>query len=178
MNQATELVTGVPREQLIGTDFARYFTEPQKAEAGYQKVLAEGPVRDYPLTIRHVSGRTTDVLYNATVYRNEAGAVQGVFAAARDITERTEAERRRDFTNSLLALFAHKTSSREYLDSAVDVIRRWCGCQALGIRIVDGNQEIPYEVSAGFEPGFLEAGKPAFHRAGQLLLHSRDHGGV
>ncbi len=156
VNKATELVTGVPREQLIGTDFARYFTEPQKAEAGYQNVLAEGQVRDYPLTICHVSGRTTDVLYNATVYRNEAGAVQGVFAAARDITERTEAERRRDFTNSLLALFAHKTSSREYLDSAVDVIRRWCGCQALGIRIVDGNQEIPYEASAGFEPGFLE----------------------
>jgi PAS domain S-box-containing protein len=156
VNQATELVTGLPREQLIGSNFSDYFTEPQKAEAGYQKVLAEGQVRDYPLTIRHVSGRTTDVLYNATVYRNEAGTVQGVFAAARDITERTEAERRRDFTNSLLALFAHKTSSKEYLDSAVDVIRRWSGCQALGIRIVDGNQEIPYEASAGFEPEFLK----------------------
>ena len=94
LNKATELVTGVPREQLIGTDFTRYFTEPQNAEAGYQKVLAEGQVRDYPLTIRHTSGRTTDVLYHATVYRNEAGAVQGVFAAARDVTElkRTEME--------------------------------------------------------------------------------------
>ncbi len=156
VNKATELVTGRPREQLIGSNFSDYFTEPQKAETGYQKVLAEGQVRDYPLTIRHASGRTTDVLYNATVYRNEAGTVQGVFAAARDITERTEAERRRDFTNSLLALFAHKSSSREYLDAAVDVIRRWSGCQALGIRIVDGNGEIPYEASAGFEPGFLE----------------------
>ena len=94
LNKATELVTGVPREQLIGTDFTRYFTEPQNAKAGYQKVLAEGQVRDYPLTIRHTSGRTTDVLYHATVYRNEAGAVQGVFAAARDVTElkRTEME--------------------------------------------------------------------------------------
>ena len=92
VNQATELVTGVSREQLIGTDFARYFTEPQKAEAGYQKVLAKGQVRDYPLTIRHTSGRTTEVLYHATVYRNEAGAVQGVFAAARDITEHKRAE--------------------------------------------------------------------------------------
>ena len=49
-------------------------------------------MRDYPLTIRHVSGSTMDVLYNATVYRNEAGEVQGVFAAARDITERKRAE--------------------------------------------------------------------------------------
>jgi signal transduction histidine kinase len=49
-------------------------------------------VTDYPLTIRHTSGRTTDVLYNATVYRNETGEVQGVFAAARDITERKRVE--------------------------------------------------------------------------------------
>ena len=108
VNQATESVTGVPRAQLIGTDFARYFTEPQKAEAGYQKVLAEGQVRDYPLTIRHTSGRVTDVLYHATVYRNEAGAVRGVFAAARDITEhkRAEAElaRYRDHLEELVKL--------------------------------------------------------------------------
>ena len=108
VNQATELVTGVPREQLIGTDFTRYFTEPKKAEAGYQKVLAEGQVRDYPLTIRHTSGRTTEVLYHATVYRDAAGMVQGVFAAARDITEhkRAEAElaRYRDHLEELVKL--------------------------------------------------------------------------
>jgi PAS domain S-box-containing protein len=108
VNQATELVTGVPRAQLIGTDFTRYFTEPKKAEAGYQKVLAEGQVRDYPLTIRHTSGRTTEVLYHATVYRDAAGQVQGVFAAARDITEhkRAEAElaRYRDHLEELVKL--------------------------------------------------------------------------
>ncbi len=87
INEATEIVTGVPRERLIGDDFANYFTEPAKAKAGYQKVLAEGWVRDYPLTIQHASGKTTDVLYNATVYKNETGKIQGVFAAARDITE-------------------------------------------------------------------------------------------
>jgi PAS domain S-box-containing protein len=80
VNKATELVTGLPRDRLIGSHFSGYFTEPEKAEMGYQKVLAEETVRDYLLTIRHVSGRTTDVLCNATVYRNEAGAVLGVFA--------------------------------------------------------------------------------------------------
>ena len=92
VNQATELVTGAPRDRLIGSSFSEYFTEPPKAEAGYQKVLAEGLVRDYPLTIRHAGGQTTDVLYNATVYRDEAGQVQGVFAAARDVTERKRLE--------------------------------------------------------------------------------------
>lgn len=92
VNEATVIVTGVARQQLIATSFSDYFTEPQKAEEGYHTVLSEGLVRDYPLTIRHVSGRTTDVLYNAVVYRNEAGGVQGVFAAARDVTERKRAE--------------------------------------------------------------------------------------
>ncbi len=92
VNEASVEATGVPREKLIGTDFSNYFTEPHKAREGYRRVFAEGFVRDYPLAIRHVSGRIADVLYNATVYRNEAGGVQGVFAAARDITERKQAE--------------------------------------------------------------------------------------
>lgn len=93
VNLATEHVTGVPRNRLIGDDFSNYFTEPEKAKEGYRKVLRDGWVRDYPLTIRHTSGRTIDVHYHATVYRDERGKGQGVFAAARDITEmkRTEA---------------------------------------------------------------------------------------
>jgi PAS domain S-box-containing protein len=94
VNRATELVTGVPREQLIGSDFSDYFNEPEKAREGYHEVFSEGSVTDYPLAIRHTSGRTTDVLYNATVYRNEAGEVQGVFAAARDVTQLKRAEER------------------------------------------------------------------------------------
>ncbi|MGI9103507.1 MAG: PAS domain-containing sensor histidine kinase [Terriglobales bacterium] len=92
VNQATEWVTGVPREQLIGSDFADYFTEPEKARRGYRQVFAEGSVRDYPLAIRSAQGGVTDVLYNATIFKNEHGEVEGVFAAARDITERERAE--------------------------------------------------------------------------------------
>jgi PAS domain S-box-containing protein len=92
VNEATELVTGVSREHLIGSDFSSYFTDPQKAQKGYKEVFSKGFVRDYPLAIRHTSGRVTEVLYNATVYRDDAGEVQGVFAAARDITERKRAE--------------------------------------------------------------------------------------
>ena len=92
VNQATELATGCSREELIGSDFSDYFTEPEKAKIGYKQVFSEGFVRDYPLAIKHKSGKITDVLYNATIYTNEAGEMQGVFAAARDITERKKAE--------------------------------------------------------------------------------------
>jgi PAS domain S-box-containing protein len=94
VNRSTELATGVSRERLIGSDFSDYFTEPDKARAGYQEVFASGTVHDYPLSLRHTSGRVMEVLYNATVYQNEAGEVEGVFAAARDITQHKEAEKK------------------------------------------------------------------------------------
>ena len=92
VNEATIKVTGVPREKLVGTDFSIYFTEPEKARGGYQQVFAKGLVTDYALTIRHRGGRLTDVLYNASVYRDAGGKVLGVFAAARDVTAQKRAE--------------------------------------------------------------------------------------
>ncbi|MFA5860832.1 MAG: PAS domain-containing protein [Candidatus Thermoplasmatota archaeon] len=92
VNEATVKVTGVRRESLIGTDFADYFTEPEKAREGYKQVFSDGFVADYPLTIRHRSGTRTDVLYNASVYRDSTGNVLGVFAAARDVTAQRRAE--------------------------------------------------------------------------------------
>ncbi len=104
VNKATEQATGLARVDLIGTDFASYFTDPDQAREGYQRVFARSFVTDYPLAIRHTSGRVTDVLYNASVYRDEAGKVLGVFAAARDVTERKKAEESLRLTEQRLNL--------------------------------------------------------------------------
>ncbi|HTY63370.1 MAG TPA: ATP-binding protein [Acidobacteriota bacterium] len=157
VNKATELATGVSRARLIGSNFSDYFTDRKKANDGYQRVFEAGFVRDYLLTIRHVSGSEIDVLYNATVYKNEAGRIQGVFAAARDITELKSAERRSNFTNALLKLFSEKTSLKEYLDSVLLGIQVWTGCKALGIRVADADQKIPYGSFRGFSKAFLES---------------------
>ena len=93
VNKATEEVTGVSRKNLIGSNFSGYFTEPDKAQAGYEKVFREGFVKDYPLAIRHVSGRVTEVLYNASTYQNEIGEIKGIFAAARDVSELRQAQK-------------------------------------------------------------------------------------
>jgi PAS domain S-box-containing protein len=90
-NEALVKATGVPRQELIGTAFSDCFTEPEKAEKIYQLVFAEGMAVDYPLTLRHRDGRLTEVLYNASVYRDAGGKVLGVFAAARDVTEARQA---------------------------------------------------------------------------------------
>ncbi len=117
VNRATELVTGFAREEIIGRDFCDYFEDPEKARKGYEQVFREGLVKDYPLAIRHISGRLTEVLYNASTYRNETGEVKGVFAAARDITEVKQAEEnlrrymeRLEQSNRDLEDFAHVAS--------------------------------------------------------------------
>ena len=87
MNEATVNITGLTREQLIGTDFLDYFTDPQMAHDVYTEIFAKGFVIDSPLTIRHKDGKLTDVLFNGSVYKDEEENVLGVVVVARDITE-------------------------------------------------------------------------------------------
>jgi PAS domain S-box-containing protein len=86
MNQALANITGMTREELTGTDFFDYFTEPQKAREVYQEVFAKGSVADSPLTLRHKDGKLTDVLFNGSVYKDDRGNVLGVVIVARDVT--------------------------------------------------------------------------------------------
>ena len=90
MNNASINITEVTRENLIGTDFFEYFTEPDKAREIYKQVFAEGFVADFPLTIR--DGKLTDVLFNGSVYKDEYGKVIGVVVVARDITDHKRIE--------------------------------------------------------------------------------------
>ena len=93
VNDATVKITGVPRMQIIDTNFSNYFTEPAKSQAVYRRALKDGSIANYQLTVRHTSNkRFTDVLYNATVQKDENGKIIGTFVALSDITERKRAE--------------------------------------------------------------------------------------
>ncbi|MBI3328660.1 MAG: PAS domain S-box protein, partial [Nitrospinae bacterium] len=93
VNQQMEALTGYTREELIGSPFKNYFTEPERAEAGIRLVLRGGRVTNYELTALSKGGRMTVVSYNASTFRDAAAKLQGVFAAARDITEQKKLER-------------------------------------------------------------------------------------
>jgi PAS domain S-box-containing protein len=129
VNRATELATGIERDQLIGSDFCDSFTQPEKARQGYKQVFAEESVQDYPLAIRHASGRVIDVLYNASVFRNENGQIEGVFAAARDVTERKRAQdslnRSEMRYRSLVTATAQIVWSTNPLGEVVDDMPTW-----------------------------------------------------
>lgn len=92
VNEAMEEATGYHRTALIGNEFSSYFTEPEKVRTIYKNVFQAHSFRNQPLEILHRDGHVTLVLYNATLYQDESGQVVGVFAAARDITERKRVE--------------------------------------------------------------------------------------
>src|SRR5436190_3874498 len=87
VNKQTETLTGCTRDELIGAPFKNHFTDPVRAEAAINCVLSEGKVTDYELTARARDGTLTVVSYNATTFHDRDRSLQGVFAAARDMTE-------------------------------------------------------------------------------------------
>jgi PAS domain S-box-containing protein len=92
VNRQMEALTGCTRDELIGAPFKNYFTDPERAEAGIRLVLNQKKVTDYQLTARDRDGKQTLVSYNATTFYDRDRKLQGVFAAARDITERKQHE--------------------------------------------------------------------------------------
>ncbi|MBI3490554.1 MAG: PAS domain S-box protein, partial [Acidobacteria bacterium] len=92
VNQQMEALTSHTREELIGVAFKNFFTDPQRAEEGIRLVLREGKVTNYELTALSKKGKMTVVSYNASTFRDADGKLQGVFAAARDITEQKKLE--------------------------------------------------------------------------------------
>jgi len=88
VNKQMEALTGCTRDELIGAPFKNYFTDPERAEAGIKQMLREKKLTNYELTACARDGKTTVVSYNATTFYDRDRKLQGVFAAARDVTER------------------------------------------------------------------------------------------
>ncbi len=92
VNEQAEALTGCTRHELIGEPFKSFFTDGSRAQAGIKQALSAGRIAGYELTARARSGRETAVSCHATAFKGRSGQLQGVFVAARDISDRKRLE--------------------------------------------------------------------------------------
>ncbi len=105
VNKQMEALTGCTRDELIGCAVQGLLTDPERAEAGIKRVLGESKLTDYELTARARDGKETVVSYNATTFHDRDRKLQGVFAAARDVTERKRYEQSLQQANRAKSVF-------------------------------------------------------------------------
>jgi PAS domain S-box-containing protein len=113
VNETVVSLSGRTRQELLGMPFRDLFVCRDKADAGVARTFAEGCVRNYELTLLATDGQRIPVAFNATVFKDSEGVVQGVFAAARDIRERLKMVR---------ALEESKNYARGLIECCVDLM--------------------------------------------------------
>jgi len=157
-NLAAASLLGLERKELIHQKLSHFI--PAEAQDGFtlycRQVLHSDTRQTGELMLRSADGHLMTVRMEGIAAHDPTTYVDQCRLSLIDITERKESERRHDLASALAALFAEKSSVTEYLKSVVELIRQWSGSEALGIRLVNEAQEIPYEAWAGFEPGFIE----------------------
>ena len=157
-NLAAASLLALARKHLIHQKFSRFLTaEARDPFYSYCRQVLQSEIRlTGELTLRNAAGISLVARLEGIAAEDPGTHKRNCRLSLIDITERKEAERRRDLTSAVAALFAQKASISEYLHSVVQLVQQWSGCQALGIRLVNEQQQIPYAAWADFEPGFIE----------------------
>ena len=128
----------------------------ERTQATWEHAVATCTLHETEYRMRRHDGEYRSFAVRGVPVTEADGSVREWVGACADITEHKAAQARRDATHALLDLFARKSSSREYLQGVVEVIRAWADCQCLGIRVVDEHGHIPYGASVGFDVEFLQ----------------------
>jgi PAS domain S-box-containing protein/putative nucleotidyltransferase with HDIG domain len=162
INEAAVVMTGVARDQLIGSEFSHYVAEPEHARAGFREILAKGTLRDLvPLTVRHVSGKIFHALFNGSLHRNEQGEAQSIVVAVHDITERIRAERALETLSRGNEALVRAADEGQLLQRMCDVIVEAGGYVMawIGFAEHDEAKTVRPVAWAGHETGYLEAAR-------------------
>jgi len=163
VNKQMEALTGCTRDELIGAPFKNYFTDPERAEAAIKLVLSEKKVTDYELTARALDDKETVVSYNATTFYDRNRRLQGVFAAARDVTERKRFERALQESN--VELESAKSTAEKanlaksgFLSSMSHELRSPLNAILGFAQLMETSSPLPTESQAGRIAQILQAG--------------------
>ncbi len=163
VNKQMEVLTGCTRDELIGAPFKNYFTDPDRAEKSTKQVLREKKVTNYELTARARDGKETVVSFNATTFYDRDRKLQGVFAAARDITERKRLdqvlqEKNVELENAKSVAEKANLSKSEFLSSMSHELRSPLNAILGFAQLLESGSPLPTDTQKGNIGQILKAG--------------------
>jgi PAS domain S-box-containing protein len=71
VNAAAVAITGMSREELIGSDFLDLFSDSKGTLRAIKAVREQGKVRDFELELKTYDGKVIPVALNATIFKNQ-----------------------------------------------------------------------------------------------------------
>jgi PAS domain S-box-containing protein len=150
--------TGQTPQQYYGSGWvaAVHPQDRERTTAVWRRAVRTRSLYETEYRLQRYDGQYRLVAVRGVPVVEHDGAIREWVGACTDITERTAEEKRRELTHALLGLFAQKVTLKEYLDSVLEALRQWSGCEALGVRLLNEQQRIPYAAWTGFDPSFIE----------------------
>ena len=163
VNKQMEALTDCTRDELIGAPFKSYFTDSERAQTSITQVLSEKKITNYELTARARDGRETVVSYNATTFYDRDRRLQGVFAAARDVTERNRLDRvlqekNVELENARSVAEKANLAKSEFLSSMSHELRSPLNAILGFAQLMDSDSPPPTPVQKGSIAQILQAG--------------------
>ncbi|MGC4118145.1 MAG: PAS domain S-box protein [Myxococcales bacterium] len=115
----------------------------------------EGKGGPFETRLRRSDGTLVDVDLSASPVELSAGR-RLVYCVARDVTGRKQQEAEREITVQLLRALNQSRELPELLNEVTGLLKQWSGCEAVGLRLSDG-EGFPYLETNGFPSEFVAA---------------------
>jgi PAS domain S-box-containing protein len=104
---------------------------------------------------RRADGQVRLLAWWCHVKKDKDGKVIGALSTARDISEEHASREERQATISLLKLLNEVGDKHELFKLITVFMREWSGCEAVGIRLAEGD-DYPYFETRGFPDDFVQ----------------------
>lgn len=153
MNRRLLAMAGVAPNEHSDSTADSFYADPGLRARLVRKLKRTGRLQSHLARMRRRDGSILLCLLQMEEIR--AGGIRFILTAAQDVTEQTQTEERLAGVAALLKLFAEGQSLGDYLKSVVKLVRNWCGCECVGIRLPDGRGHLPYAAQVGFSREFL-----------------------